>query len=291
MPPEEETDPAVFTEDVSSGDSVYQYLKDIGNIPLLTAQEEAALARRIAAGDREAKEQMISANLRLVVSVAKKYTGRGLQLMDLIQEGNIGLMHAADKFDAARGTRFSTYAVYWIRQAIERALAEQTNLIRKPVHIVEQIGKVNACQRKLRQELGREPSAEEIAADLELPLAKVLETIIYRSDVVSTDLLLNEEGKTSLGELLEDLQAENPEDRFFSAALSEALQEALAALSERERTVLQMLFGMYDDHNYTLEEAGRVLDLSPERVRQIETKALRILRHPKHSRKLREDYQ
>ena len=291
MPPEEETDPAAFAEDVPSGDAVYQYLKDIGNIPLLTAQEEAALARQIAAGDREAKEQMISANLRLVVSVAKKYTGRGLQLMDLIQEGNIGLMHAADKFDAARGTRFSTYAVYWIRQAIERALAEQTNLIRKPVHIVEQIGKVNACQRKLRQELGREPSAEEIAADLELPLAKVLETIIYRSDVVSTDLLLNEEGKTSLGELLEDLQAENPEDRFFSAALSEALQEALAALSERERTVLQMLFGMYDDHTYTLEEAGRVLDLSPERIRQIESKALRILRHPKHSRKLREAYQ
>lgn len=285
---EEIVDPITLAAEASLDDPLRIYLKEISQIPLLSAEEELALAQRIAEGDQEAKTRLVIANLRLVVSIAKKYSGRGLHLMDLIQEGNTGLMHASEKFDGTRGNRFSTYATYWIRQAITRAIAEQADMIRKPVYIVELIGKVNACKQTLQQELGFEPSVEAIAAELDLIPEKVAEAIRYDNDVVSVDVPVSGDNPTSLGDLLENLQAVDPADEISADVLAEVLTEILETLDEREKTVLQMRSGMSDGHIYTLDEIGQVLGITRERVRQIEEKALRRLRHPRLAKKIRD---
>ena len=269
-------------------DPVRQYLKTIGQVRLLTMEEEQKIAKRISEGDPEAKKELIEANLRLVVSIAKKYVGRGLPLLDLIQEGNIGLMKAVDKFEYEKGFKFSTYATWWIRQAITRAIADQAKTIRVPVHMVETINKTLRTSRMLLQELGREPTNEEIAKKMNMPVAKIDEILKTSRDPVSLDTPIGEEEDSQLGDFIEDESLLSPVDSASFSMLKEELEEAMASLTERERNVIKLRFGLDDGKTRTLEEVGKEFNVTRERIRQIEAKALRKLRHPSRSRKLKD---
>ena len=283
-------DPVELAAEFNLDDPVRMYLKEIGQIPLLTPEEEQELARRVVEGDKEAKNQLTEANLRLVVSIAKKYSGRGLHILDLIQEGNTGLIRAVDKFDYTKGNKFSTYATWWIRQAITRAIADQARTIRVPVHMVEVINKATRCNRKLVQELGREPTLEEIAADLNLPIEKIIEANRTAADTLSLDMPVGDEEDTTIGSFVEDDNTPGPVDATSNAMLSEALTEILGTLTEREADVLRMRFGMYDGRTHTLEEVGQIFGVTRERIRQIENKAIRKLRHPSRAKKIKDFY-
>ena len=287
---EELVDPVDLAAEYNLDDPVRMYLKEIGQIKLLTAEEEVELAQRMADGDENAKSKLIEANLRLVVSIAKKYSGRGLHILDLIQEGNTGLIRAVDKFDWKRGNKFSTYATWWIRQAITRAIADQARTIRVPVHMVEVINKATRCNRKLVQELGREPTVEEIAAELGLPVEKIIEANRTAADTLSLDTPVGDEEDTSIGSFVEDERTPGPADATSNALLAEALKEILDTLTEREADVLRMRFGMYDGRTHTLEEVGQIFGVTRERIRQIENKAIRKLRHPSRAKKIKDFY-
>ena len=289
---DEETlvDPVDLAAEYSLDDPVRMYLKEIGQVKLLSADEEVELAKRVAEGDQEAKNKLTEANLRLVVSIAKKYSGRGLHILDLIQEGNTGLIRAVDKFDWTKGNKFSTYATWWIRQAITRAIADQARTIRVPVHMVEVINKATRCNRKLVQELGREPTVEEIAAELNLPVEKIIEANRTAADTLSLDTPVGDEEDTSIGSFVPDDMTPGPADATSNALLAEALKEILDTLTEREADVLRMRFGMYDGRTHTLEEVGQIFGVTRERIRQIENKAIRKLRHPSRAKKIRDFY-
>ena len=287
---EELVDPVDLAAEYSLDDPVRMYLKEIGQIKLLSAEEEVELAKRVSEGDQEAKNKLTEANLRLVVSIAKKYSGRGLHILDLIQEGNTGLIRAVDKFDWTKGNKFSTYATWWIRQAITRAIADQARTIRVPVHMVEVINKATRCNRKLVQELGREPTVEEIAAELNLPVEKIIEANRTAADTLSLDTPVGDEEDTSIGSFVEDERTPGPADATSNALLAEALKEILDTLTEREADVLLMRFGMYDGRTHTLEEVGQIFGVTRERIRQIENKAIRKLRHPSRAKKIRDFY-
>ena len=287
---EELVDPVDLAAEYSLDDPVRMYLKEIGQIKLLSAEEEVELAKRVSEGDQEAKNKLTEANLRLVVSIAKKYSGRGLHILDLIQEGNTGLIRAVDKFDWTKGNKFSTYATWWIRQAITRAIADQARTIRVPVHMVEVINKATRCNRKLVQELGREPTVEEIAAELNLPVEKIIEANRTAADTLSLDTPVGDEEDTSIGSFVEDERTPGPADATSNAMLAEALKEILDTLTEREADVLRMRFGMYDGRTHTLEEVGQIFGVTRERIRQIENKAIRKLRHPSRAKKIRDFY-
>ena len=287
---EELVDPVDLAAEYSLDDPVRMYLKEIGQIKLLSAEEEVELAKRVSEGDQEAKNKLTEANLRLVVSIAKKYSGRGLHILDLIQEGNTGLIRAVDKFDWTKGNKFSTYATWWIRQAITRARADQARTIRVPVHMVEVINKATRCNRKLVQELGREPTVEEIAAELNLPVEKIIEANRTAADTLSLDTPVGDEEDTSIGSFVEDERTPGPADATSNALLAEALKEILDTLTEREADVLRMRFGMYDGRTHTLEEVGQIFGVTRERIRQIENKAIRKLRHPSRAKKIRDFY-
>ena len=287
---EELVDPVDLAAEYSLDDPVRMYLKEIGQIKLLSAEEEVELAKRVSEGDQEAKNKLTEANLRLVVSIAKKYSGRGLHILDLIQEGNTGLIRAVDKFDWTKGNKFSTYATWWIRQAITRAIADQARTIRIPVHMVETINKATRCNRKLVQELGREPTVEEIAAELNLPVEKIIEANRTAADTLSLDTPVGDEEDTSIGSFVEDERTPGPADATSNALLAEALKEILDTLTEREADVLRMRFGMYDGRTHTLEEVGQIFGVTRERIRQIENKAIRKLRHPSRAKKIRDFY-
>ncbi|MEE9111933.1 MAG: RNA polymerase sigma factor RpoD [Lactobacillus sp.] len=269
-------------------DPVRQYLKKIGRVALLSGDEEVALAKRIEAGDQEAKDELTNANLRLVVSIAKRYVGRGMSFLDLIQEGNMGLMKAVDKFDYRLGFKFSTYATWWIRQAITRAIADQARTIRIPVHMVETINKLIRIQRQLLQDLGRDPVPEEIGAEMNLPTKKVREILKIAQEPVSLETPIGEEDDSHLGDFIEDKDATSPEQHAASEMLKTQLAEVLDTLTDREENVLRLRFGLDDDNPRTLEEVGRVFGVTRERIRQIEAKALRKLRHPSRSNQLRD---
>ena len=283
-------DPVDLAAEYSLDDPVRMYLKEIGQVKLLSAEEEVELAKRVAEGDQNAKNKLTEANLRLVVSIAKKYSGRGLHILDLIQEGNTGLIRAVDKFDWTKGNKFSTYATWWIRQAITRAIADQARTIRVPVHMVEVINKATRCNRKLVQELGREPTVEEIAAELNLPVEKIIEANRTAADTLSLDTPVGDEEDTSIGSFVEDERTPGPADATSNALLAEALKEILDTLTEREADVLRMRFGMYDGRTHTLEEVGQIFGVTRERIRQIENKAIRKLRHPSRAKKIRDFY-
>ena len=283
-------DPVDLAAEFNLDDPVRMYLKEIGQIPLLTADEEVDLAKRVSEGDQYAKNKLTEANLRLVVSIAKKYSGRGLHILDLIQEGNTGLIRAVDKFDWTKGNKFSTYATWWIRQAITRAIADQARTIRVPVHMVEVINKTTRCNRKLVQELGREPTVEEIAAELNLPVEKIIEANRTAADTLSLDTPVGDEEDTSIGSFVEDERTPGPADATSNALLAEALKEILDTLTEREADVLRMRFGMYDGRTHTLEEVGQIFGVTRERIRQIENKAIRKLRHPSRAKKIKDFY-
>ena len=287
---EELVDPVDLAAEYSLDDPVRMYLKEIGQIKLLSAEEEVELAKRVSEGDQEAKNKLTEANLRLVVSIAKKYSGRGLHILDLIQEGNTGLIRAVDKFDWTKGNKFSTYATWWIRQAITRAIADQARTIRVPVHMVEVINKATRCNRKLVQELGREPTLEEIAAELNLPIEKIIEANRTAADTLSLDMPVGDEEDTTIGSFVEDDNTPGPVDATSNAMLSEALTEILGTLTEREADVLRMRFGMYDGRTHTLEEVGQIFGVTRERIRQIENKAIRKLRHPSRAKKIKDFY-
>ena len=289
---DEETlvDPVDLAAEYSLDDPVRMYLKEIGQVKLLSAEEEIELAKRVAEGDQYAKNKLTEANLRLVVSIAKKYSGRGMHILDLIQEGNTGLIRAVDKFDWTKGNKFSTYATWWIRQAITRAIADQARTIRVPVHMVEVINKATRCNRKLVQELGREPTVEEIAAELNLPVEKIIEANRTAADTLSLDTPVGDEEDTSIGSFVEDERTPGPADATSNALLAEALKEILDTLTEREADVLRMRFGMYDGRTHTLEEVGQIFGVTRERIRQIENKAIRKLRHPSRAKKIRDFY-
>ena len=287
---EELIDPVDLAAEYSLDDPVRMYLKEIGQVKLLSAEEEVELAKRVSEGDQEAKNKLTEANLRLVVSIAKKYSGRGLHILDLIQEGNTGLIRAVDKFDWTKGNKFSTYATWWIRQAITRAIADQARTIRVPVHMVEVINKATRCNRKLVQELGREPTMEEIAAELGLPVEKIIEANRTAADTLSLDTPVGDEEDTSIGSFVEDERTPGPADATSNALLAEALKEILGTLTEREADVLRMRFGMYDGRTHTLEEVGQIFGVTRERIRQIENKAIRKLRHPSRAKKIRDFY-
>ena len=287
---EELVDPVDLAAEYSLDDPVRMYLKEIGQVKLLSAEEEVELAKRISEGDQEAKNKLTEANLRLVVSIAKKYSGRGLHILDLIQEGNTGLIRAVDKFDWTKGNKFSTYATWWIRQAITRAIADQARTIRVPVHMVEVINKATRCNRKLVQELGREPTVEEIAKELGLPVEKIIEANRTAADTLSLDTPVGDEEDTSIGSFVEDERTPGPADATSNALLAEALKETLGTLTEREADVLRMRFGMYDGRTHTLEEVGQIFGVTRERIRQIENKAIRKLRHPSRAKKIRDFY-
>lgn len=287
---EDLVDPVELAAEYNLDDPVRMYLKEIGQVKLLSAEEEAELAARVAAGDKAAKDKLTEANLRLVVSIAKKYSGRGLHLLDLIQEGNTGLIRAVDKFDYTKGNKFSTYATWWIRQAITRAIADQARTIRVPVHMVEVINKVTRCNRKLVQELGREPTMEEIADELGLPLEKVIEANRTAADTLSLDTPVGDEEDTTIGSFVEDDNTPGPADATSNTLLAEALGEILGTLTEREADVLRMRFGMYDGRTHTLEEVGQIFGVTRERIRQIENKAIRKLRHPSRAKKIKDFY-
>ena len=273
---------------VSIEDPVRMYLKEIGKVPLLSAEEEIELAKRMEEGDEQAKQKLAEANLRLVVSIAKRYVGRGMLFLDLIQEGNLGLIKAVEKFDYRKGYKFSTYATWWIRQAITRAIADQARTIRIPVHMVETINKLIRVSRQLLQELGREPLPEEIAKEMDMPVERVREILKISQEPVSLETPIGEEEDSHLGDFIQDDNVPVPAEAAAQTLLKEQLDEVLDTLTEREQKVLRLRFGMNDGRARTLEEVGREFDVTRERIRQIEAKALRKLRHPSRSRKLRD---
>ncbi len=283
-------DPVELAAEYNLDDPVRMYLKEIGQVKLLSAEEEIELAQKVAEGDKAAKDKLTEANLRLVVSIAKKYSGRGLHILDLIQEGNTGLIRAVDKFDYTKGNKFSTYATWWIRQAITRAIADQARTIRVPVHMVEVINKATRCNRKLVQELGREPTLEEIAEELNLPIEKIIEANRTAADTLSLDTPVGDEEDTTIGSFVEDDNTLGPADATSNTLLAEALSEILGTLTEREADVLRMRFGMYDGRTHTLEEVGQIFGVTRERIRQIENKAIRKLRHPSRAKKIKDFY-
>jgi RNA polymerase primary sigma factor len=273
---------------VSIEDPVRMYLKEIGKVPLLSAEEEIELAKRMELGDQEAKKRLAEANLRLVVSIAKRYVGRGMLFLDLIQEGNLGLIKAVEKFDYRKGYKFSTYATWWIRQAITRAIADQARTIRIPVHMVETINKLIRVSRQLLQELGREPTPEEIAAEMNMPVERVREILKISQEPVSLETPIGEEEDSHLGDFIQDDNVPVPADAAAFTLLKEQLEEVLSTLTEREQKVLTLRFGLEDGRARTLEEVGKEFNVTRERIRQIEAKALRKLRHPSRSRKLKD---
>ncbi|MBP2017563.1 RNA polymerase primary sigma factor [Symbiobacterium terraclitae] len=275
-------------EGIAIDDPVRMYLKEIGRVPLLTAEEEVEYAERIEKGDEEAKRRLAEANLRLVVSIAKRYVGRGMQFLDLIQEGNLGLIKAVEKFDYRKGFKFSTYATWWIRQAITRAIADQARTIRIPVHMVETINKLIRVTRQLVQELGREPTPEEIAEHMDISVERVREIQKIAQEPVSLETPIGEEEDSHLGDFIEDHEAPAPAEAASFTLLKEQLEEVLESLTPREEKVLRLRFGLDDGRARTLEEVGQVFGVTRERIRQIEAKALRKLRHPSRSRKLKD---
>ncbi len=281
-------DPEALADTFKLDDPVRMYLKEIGKISLLSPEEELSLAKRMAEGDKEAQQKMAEANLRLVVSIAKRYVGRGMQLLDLIQEGNLGLIKAVEKFDYTKGYKFSTYATWWIRQAITRAIADQARTIRIPVHMVETINKVIRTAHSMVQSLGRDPSAEEIAKEMDLPVEKVEEILKIAQEPVSLETPIGEEEDSHLGDFIKDEGSHEPAEAASYNLLREQLVDVLKTLTPREETVLRMRFGLEDGHPRTLEEVGKEFNVTRERIRQIESKALRKLRHPSRSKKLKD---
>ena len=279
---------ALPAEGAKLDDPVRMYLKEIGKIPLLSPEQELDIARRMAEGDESARKAMTEANLRLVVSIAKRYVGRGMQLLDLIQEGNLGLLKAVEKFDYTKGYKFSTYATWWIRQSITRAIADQARTIRIPVHMVETINRVIRTAHSMVQSLGREPTAEEIAAEMHMELPKVEEILKIAQEPVSLETPIGEEEDSHLGDFIQDEEASQPAEAASYTLLREQLEEVLTTLTPREEQVLRMRFGLTDGKAHTLEEVGKEFDVTRERIRQIESKALRKLRHPSRSKKLRD---
>lgn len=277
-----------FVENLNVDDPVKMFLKEIGKIPLLTYEEENALAERMVKGDKAAKKHLIESNLRLVVSIAKKYIGRGMNFLDLIQEGNLGLIKAVDKFDQSKGYKFSTYATWWIRQAITRAIADQARTIRIPVHMVETINKLIRTSRHLLQTLGREPTPEELAAELEMPLDKVKEVLKVSQEPVSLETPVGEEDESNLGNFIPDDEAPSPAAQAADVLLREHIEEVMQTLTPREAKVLKLRFGLQDGRMRTLEEVGKEFQVTRERIRQIEAKALRKLRHPSRSKRLKD---
>ena len=277
-----------ITKDININDPVRMYLKEIGKISLLSGEEEMELSVRVANGDEEAAALLAESNLRLVVSIAKRYVGRGLLFLDLIQEGNIGLMKAVEKFDYDKGYKFSTYATWWIRQAITRALADQARTIRVPVHMVETINKMSIIQRQMTLELNREPSEEEIAARMDIPVEKVREVIKISQDPVSLETPIGEEDDSHLGDFIKDERSLSPEEYATNEILKEEISAVLDTLQSREKQVLELRFGLIDGTCYTLEEVGKRFNVTRERIRQIEAKALRKLRHPSRAKKLKD---
>lgn len=275
-------------EGVSIEDPVRMYLKEIGKVPLLSAEEEIELAKRMENGDQNAKKRLAEANLRLVVSIAKRYVGRGMLFLDLIQEGNLGLIKAVEKFDYRKGYKFSTYATWWIRQAITRAIADQARTIRIPVHMVETINKLIRVSRQLLQELGREPSPEEIAAEMDMPVERVREILKISQEPVSMETPIGEEEDSHLGDFIQDESIPTPVEATNQTLLHEQLDEVVSTLTEREQRVIKLRFGWDDGRPRTLEEVGKEFNVTRERIRQIEAKALRKLRHPNRSRKLKD---
>ena len=285
---EEEMSDVKVDDSYSTDDPVRMFLKEIGKVPLLTAEEEVELAIRMSQGDEEAKRRMTEANLRLVVSIAKRHVGRGMLFLDLIQEGNLGLIKAVEKFDYTKGYKFSTYATWWIRQAITRAIADQARTIRIPVHMVETINKVIRVSRQLLQELGHDPSAEEIAAEMGMPVEKVREILKIAQEPVSLETPIGEEEDSHLGDFIPDEDASERSEAASFSLLKEQLMEVLDTLTPREKKVLELRFGIVDGRTRTLEEVGKEFNVTRERIRQIEAKALRKLRHPSRSKKLRD---
>ena len=288
LPEEEMVDPNTLVDSFGIDDPVRMYLKEIGKVPLLNPEEEIELAVRMSQGDEEAKHRMTEANLRLVVSIAKRYVGRGMLFLDLIQEGNLGLIKAVEKFDYTKGYKFSTYATWWIRQAITRAIADQARTIRIPVHMVETINKVIRVSRQLLQELGHDPSAEEIAAEMGMPVDKVRDILKIAQEPVSLETPIGEEEDSHLGDFIPDEDASEPSEAASFSLLKEQLMEVLDTLTPREKKVLELRFGIVDGRTRTLEEVGKEFNVTRERIRQIEAKALRKLRHPSRSKKLRD---
>ena len=284
----EELESVLGADGISIDDPVKVYLKEIGRVPLLSAEEEVELAIRMSQGDVAAKKRLSEANLRLVVSIAKRYVGRGMQFLDLIQEGNLGLIKAVEKFDYTKGYKFSTYATWWIRQAITRAIADQARTIRIPVHMVETINKTIRVSRQLLQELGHDPSAEEIAKEMGMPAEKVRDILRIAQEPVSMETPIGEEEDSHLGDFIPDEDASEPSEVASFSLLREQLEEVLDTLAPREKKVLELRFGMADGHSRTLEEVGKEFNVTRERIRQIEAKALRKLRHPSRSKKLRD---
>ena len=285
---EELSNTDAYVDSLTIDDPVRMYLKEIGRVPLLSPDEEVDLAKRMSDGDQEAKNRMTESNLRLVVSIAKRYVGRGMQFLDLIQEGNLGLIKAVDKFDYTKGYKFSTYATWWIRQAITRAIADQARTIRIPVHMVETINKVIRVSRQLLQELGHDPTAEEIAEEMNMPVDKVRDILRIAQEPVSLETPIGEEEDSHLGDFIPDEEASEPAEAASFALLREQLDEVLDTLTPREKKVLELRFGMTDGRTRTLEEVGKEFNVTRERIRQIEAKALRKLRHPSRSKKLKD---
>jgi len=288
VPANDDLELALSTEGIAIDDPVKIYLKEIGRVPLLTNEEETELAKRMASGDPYAKKRLSEANLRLVVSIAKKYVGRGMQFLDLIQEGNLGLIKAVEKFDYTKGFKFSTYATWWIRQAITRAIADQARTIRIPVHMVETITKVKKVSSQLLHENGHDPSPEEIARELDMPVDKVREIMRIAQDPVSLETPIGEEEDSHLGDFIPDDDAPAPAEAASHTLLKEQLNEVLNTLTEREAKVLKLRFGLEDGKSRTLEEVGQRFEVTRERIRQIEAKALRKLRHPSRSKKVKD---
>ena len=277
-----------FIDNISVDDPVRMFLKEIGKIQLLSLEEESDLAERMVSGDKAAKQKLVESNLRLVVSIAKRYIGRGMHFLDLIQEGNLGLIKAVDKFDPTKGYKFSTYATWWIRQAITRAIADQARTIRIPVHMVETINRLMRNSRHLLQTLGREPTPEEIAAEMEIPVEKVREILKISQDPISLETPVGEEDDSSVGNFIPDDDAPSPSDQAADVLLKEQIEEVMETLTPREARVLRLRFGLEDGRTRTLEEVGREFMVTRERIRQIEAKALRKLRHPSRSKKLKD---
>ena len=292
VPPEELIEPENIDlsvpEGISVDDPVRMYLKEIGKVPLLSAEEEIEIAKRMEEGDEEAKKKLTESNLRLVVSIAKRYVGRGMLFLDLIQEGNLGLIKAVDKFDYRKGYKFSTYATWWIRQAITRAMADQARTIRVPVHMVEVINKLSRVQRQMLQDLGREPTPDELARELDMPVEKVQEVQKYGREPISLHTPLGEDGDSEFGDLIEDTDAIAPSDAVAFSLLQEQFKQVLETLSPREAGVIKMRYGLEDGQPKTLDDIGRVYGVTRERIRQIESKTMSKLRHPSRSQTLRD---
>ena len=285
---EDDEEKQFVIKEIDVGDPVKMYLKEIGKVPLLTREEEVELAKKIEAGDENAKKHLAEANLRLVVSIAKKHIGRGMSFLDLIQEGNLGLIKAVEKFDYTKGYKFSTYATWWIRQSITRAIADQGRTIRVPVHMIENINKLVRTQRQLVQDLGREPTPEEIAETMNIEVDKVMDMMRIAQKPISLETPIGEEEDSQLGDFIEDEHVDTPVDITTQIFLKEQLFEVLETLTPREQQVLRLRFGLDDGRTRTLEEVGQVFDVTRERIRQIEAKALRKLRHPTRSKKLKD---